>query len=428
MPKEIELKFTLTKEQYELLITNKTKTNIIRNYYFDTGNTNETLRLRTIDNENAVFTLKRKLFSGDGLTESVEMDFCADINRLDYYIKNGINPTFMSPIADVDTTNSQVDKTNSPIQKNGTTCTKNLFKGENTFFPYVGMLMTERNTVFIDGIFCEVDKCSYLGKTDYEIECEDFENHVKLRKILSDMGITQHSLAKRKRFQNRLGRLLNQGKILPSGIKAVLFDLDGTIIQSEFSIIPSMEATLKHFGWFKEDMDLRRFIGPPLRGSFATFTDDKRLIEDAVAFYSEHYEKIDADSTIILYEGIADFIQKLHNRGFITGVATSKPEKKAKRILEKLGLTRSLDFIVGADKLAARHSKTEVLSFALDTNSLIRDTSVLVGDTRFDFEGANAVGIAAVGVTYGYGSYRELISYPHIAVVDSVEELEKLFL
>ena len=109
-----------------------------------------------------------------------------------------------------------------------------------------------------------------------------------------------------------------------------------------------------------------------------------------------------------VYPGVENMLKKLSASGRRLYLATSKPEVFAKKILEKAGLDGYFTAVCGSLIPSGRDKKEEVISYLVENEGLSLDETVMVGDRSYDAEGAHAVGLAAIGVSYGYGSVKEL--------------------
>ena len=209
----------------------------------------------------------------------------------------------------------------------------------------------------------------------------------------------------------------------------ILFDLDGTLTDPELGITSCVQYALRHFGIEVEDRKkLRPFIGPPLVDGFMELLGFSReMAEEAAQKYRERFaEKGIFENQI--YPGIDSLLEKLKQQRKLVGTATSKPEEFARRILEHFGLDGYFDEITGAEMtIGGRRSKEDVLRCALDRMGVEdKSRAVLVGDRKYDIEGAAKVGIDAIGVLYGFGSREEFSGA--VAVAETVADLEKLLL
>ena len=210
-------------------------------------------------------------------------------------------------------------------------------------------------------------------------------------------------------------------------IRNILFDLDGTIIDSKEGILNSVCYALDKMGReIPDKKDLMCFIGPPLSYSFATFCGmSEEETEKAVAFYRENYAPRGVFEFAV-YPGVETMLKKLSSSGRRLYLATSKPEVFAKQILEKAGLDGYFTAICGSLIPSGRDKKEEVISYLVETESLSLEETVMVGDRSYDAEGAHAVGLVAIGVSYGYGTVKELNRAGFEAIATSAKELVAL--
>jgi len=210
-------------------------------------------------------------------------------------------------------------------------------------------------------------------------------------------------------------------------IRNILFDLDGTIIDSKEGILNSVCYALDKMGReIPDKKDLLCFIGPPLSYSFAAFCGmSKEDSERAVAFYRENYAPRGVYEFSV-YPGVETMLKKLSSGGRRLYLATSKPEVFAKKILEKAGLASYFTAVCGSLIPSGRDKKEEVISYLVENEALSLDETVMVGDRSYDAEGAHAVGLVAIGVSYGYGSVKELNRAGFEAIASSPKDLASI--
>ena len=184
----------------------------------------------------------------------------------------------------------------------------------------------------------------------------------------------------------------------------VLFDLDGTLTQSEEGIWNCARYALGKMGYAEPDAaTLRKFIGPPLVWSFQELIgmSEEQAIR-AQGIYRERYNTLGLLENRV-YPGIRYALRCLKKAGMHLGVVTGKPENATRRILEHFGLIGFFEQIVCATDNKA--DKEQMIRKALPEG--VTD-AWMVGDRKYDMEGGRQAGIHTLGVTYGYGSEEEL--------------------
>lgn len=189
----------------------------------------------------------------------------------------------------------------------------------------------------------------------------------------------------------------------------LLFDLDGTLTDSFDGIINCVLYALEQMGERSVPRDsLGYFIGPPLIDSFTVLFDgDTKKAERGVALYRERYEPIGWTENKI-YDGVEEMLSALKAEGKTLAVATSKPERFSTRIVSHFGLDKYFAHHFGATMDSSRSTKDKVVKYALDTLACDKTRVVMIGDRRYDVEGAKVNGIKSIGVLYGYGNEQEL--------------------
>ncbi len=186
----------------------------------------------------------------------------------------------------------------------------------------------------------------------------------------------------------------------------VLFDLDGTLTRSEEGIWNSVRYTAEKLGLPAPDAEtLRRFIGPPLSWSFQEYMGmTPAEAEEAQRVYRERYNRVGYLENRV-YPGIRAALGRLSAAGAHLGVVTGKPIGPTRMILDHFGLSHLMESVVSATD---GHAEKELLiRQALPENP---GEVWMVGDRRFDMEGAVGAGVHGLGVTYGYGSEEELLA------------------
>ncbi|MCR5370054.1 MAG: dTMP kinase [Clostridium sp.] len=205
----------------------------------------------------------------------------------------------------------------------------------------------------------------------------------------------------------------------------IVFDLDGTLTDSGRGILASVVYALEKLGVPVPDQEtLRRFVGPPLTGSFVRYCGmTESEAAEGVRLFRERYVPIGWRENRV-YPGIRPLLRELKKRGCHLYVATGKSEESALRVLRYFGLLPYLDGVAAPKPEEMKADKAKLLlSVCPDT----KDTA-MVGDTIGDVEAAEAAGAEGIAVTYGYGTWTEeqLAKASHHA--DSVEELSRILL
>lgn len=210
----------------------------------------------------------------------------------------------------------------------------------------------------------------------------------------------------------------------------ILFDLDGTLTNSELGITKSVQHALKKFGIEVEDRTvLRPFIGPPLGESFQVYYGlSKEESEQAIKYYRERFSVKGLYENEV-YEGVEKMLQDLKESGKKLILATSKPEKFTILILEHFDLLKYFDFVAGATMDGSRGEKADVIRYALELSG-IEDKSevIMIGDRKFDILGAKENGLASIGVLYGFGDREELTEAGADYIVERAEDIVKVLL
>lgn len=191
---------------------------------------------------------------------------------------------------------------------------------------------------------------------------------------------------------------------------AIVFDLDGVLIDSRVPISESISYALKTHGLPGPKLDqLERFIGPPLTVAFAELvgeSPDSPLVLECLASYRDRYREVSLRETTV-FPGIPDALAILE-RSHRLAVATSKPLAFAEPLLVAFDLRASFEYVAGPDLDAHREDKQATIGRALAALDTTR--AVMIGDRSFDIVGAHACGIPAIGVSWGIGDTHELIA------------------
>lgn len=208
---------------------------------------------------------------------------------------------------------------------------------------------------------------------------------------------------------------------------AILFDVDGTLLDSAPGILSTLREVFHTMGTDIAGVDLMRYIGPPLRDTFAEYYSDQAKIEQATELYRASYAERGCH-ICKPYPGAAGMLRRLKTAGLTICTATCKPTRVVTPILEEQGLAPLIDCIAGASMDASRDTKAGVIRYVLDQPLMQGKRALMVGDRHDDLRGAAACGIDAAAVLYGYGGREELAPFAPKFYAASCEELAGLLL
>jgi phosphoglycolate phosphatase len=211
---------------------------------------------------------------------------------------------------------------------------------------------------------------------------------------------------------------------------SILFDLDGTIIDSAPGITATLTYTFETMGLpVPSPAELLAYVGPPILDSFRDRAGmSLGEAAEALAIYRPRYLESGALNSTV-FPGVADVLRAVHAAGIPLSLATSKPETPATLMLSHFRLIEEFDIITGASDDEVRSSKQDVVAEALvRLTAFGADLSrpVLVGDREHDIEGAAANGVPTIFVDWGYGSVAEQAG--SIAVARTPADLQTLLL
>ncbi len=209
---------------------------------------------------------------------------------------------------------------------------------------------------------------------------------------------------------------------------AIIFDLDGTLLDTGAGIKKAVKSALMDLGQdIPSEKKLNELIGPPLgEGLRQVLGIDDEHIDAIVNAFRQHYEN-GMMYEASLYPEMEKLLNTVKEAGIALGVATAKPEKFAKPILERFSMNKYFYAIVGSSIDGPKKSKADLISDCLTMMDIEAANDVLyVGDRGSDMIASNELGISSVGALWGYGSEAELYSGGASTIVTSVVELAEL--
>lgn len=213
--------------------------------------------------------------------------------------------------------------------------------------------------------------------------------------------------------------------------KVVLFDLDGTLLDTSDGLLKSIDYTIAYHGLPELSSSIKQsFIGPPINKSLQRIYQltDEKTEEITRTFRNAYKEKFLFEA--VAYEGIIQLLKdfKITQR-FKIGIATYKRNDYAQKIMEYFGITSLCDYALGSD--GKEQTKADIIRLCL--KELLcenNDKAVIVGDTVHDATAAIECGIDFIGVTYGFGfrTKKEALESGAVIGVNKVSELKEIFL
>jgi phosphoglycolate phosphatase len=207
----------------------------------------------------------------------------------------------------------------------------------------------------------------------------------------------------------------------------ILFDLDGTLTDPQEGIINSIQYALNRFGLKKEDHELIQYIGPPLHHSFREIFGTEEKAFKAIEVYREYYSEKGIFENLV-YPGMLELLNDLAIKNKILFVATSKPTIYAEKIVKHYHLAHHFKAVIGSNLDGSHTDKKEIIQTILDIiPEADRKKILMIGDRKFDIIGAKYHGIDCAAVTFGYGTIDELQKEEPAYIINTIEELGKLF-
>lgn len=209
----------------------------------------------------------------------------------------------------------------------------------------------------------------------------------------------------------------------------VIFDVDGTLLDTSEGVLSSVKYTIERFGFdMPDDKQLRTFIGPPIQRSFAdTFGLSGDIIQEMTAVFRDRYKGDDLIKAVP-YEGIYECFDSLESNGIKTAIATYKRDDYAQRIMKHFHFDDHTKIIHGADD-NNKLSKSDIIEICINESGIPKEKVLMVGDTDNDATGAEDIGVDFLAVTFGFGfKPGEEINYPHVHVSDTAADIASFVL
>jgi len=210
---------------------------------------------------------------------------------------------------------------------------------------------------------------------------------------------------------------------VPDSPPTVLFDLDGTLVDSiELIVSAAMKAFASRPGPSPSEAQIRNTIGRPLPTTFGPWLVDDNDLPFLISKYRE-YQLEHHDRLTNAYDGIVEAVAGLDMAGCAMGIVTSKVGFMAERALVHVGLARYMRCVIASDSTTRHKPDPEPVLMALDRLGAAPSSAVYVGDSPYDMQAARAAGVHALGVMWGAFSTETLLDAGAEAVLRSPAEL-----
>ncbi|MBC2888692.1 HAD family hydrolase [Gordonibacter massiliensis (ex Traore et al. 2017)] len=211
-----------------------------------------------------------------------------------------------------------------------------------------------------------------------------------------------------------------------AGVRGVLFDLDGTLLDTERLILVSFRHAVETvLGKSIPDERLMAKVGQPLTVQMWDFTDDQVVHDELLGTYRTYNERVH-DDLVGIFPGVADALAELRGRGLALGVVTSKRHEAALRGLSVFGLDAGFDFLIGSDDWPAYKPDPGPVVHGCDLLGLQPRECVYVGDSPFDIQAGNGAGCTTVAALWGMFPEAALEAESPDYACRTIDELPKL--
>lgn len=212
--------------------------------------------------------------------------------------------------------------------------------------------------------------------------------------------------------------------------KLVMFDLDGTLVDSVPDLAYGVDRMLEQLGRPPAGVEkVRNWVG---NGALV-------LVRRALADSTEHeaVADVDADAALPLfmeayaeakgmttrYPGVLECLQELQAAGVRMGLVTNKPERFIPELLQEQQMDGFFEWVIGGDTLPKRKPEPDGLLSVMQQAGFSAEQSLFVGDSRNDILAARAAGVSCAALTYGYNYGEDVASYQPALVIDNLQEL-----
>ena len=212
-----------------------------------------------------------------------------------------------------------------------------------------------------------------------------------------------------------------------SNFSHIIFDLDGTLIDSKLGLTNSLNYMLQQMAIELDgEAVIDQLIGPPIHEGLKNILGfDTRQVELGVKLFREYYSQqgyLEAE----LYPGVLEMLEELQMQGKMLYVATSKTDRFAEAVLRQFELDKYLEDFQGVAG-GKEHTKAGLITELMERNQIIpSENVVMIGDTIFDIVGGKANEISTLGVAYGFGNSDKILELNPDFFVEDIDELYEL--
>jgi len=208
-------------------------------------------------------------------------------------------------------------------------------------------------------------------------------------------------------------------------IVILLFDLDGTLIDSTEAILESFHYAFDFYNYkHPDDVSIKALIGHPLDYMFVHLGVEEDRVWDFVAVYKEHYREISTQKTVLLPHAreaieLAGTFAKL-------GIVTTKTGKYSQVLMEYFGVMDKFDVLIGRENVEHPKPHAEPILKALEAFNVNDKEVWMIGDTQMDLIAADAAGVNSIAVLSGYDSHDTLKKFTDVVFRDAYEAVKWL--
>ena len=209
-----------------------------------------------------------------------------------------------------------------------------------------------------------------------------------------------------------------------NAINCLVFDLDGTLIDSSAGVVDAVNYSLRMMDRPEQPPDrIKRYIGFPLEQMYPDFTDAP--VDQLYHYFQKRAAETVVSSTVPL-DGVAEALEVLNKQGFRMAIASTKIRRHVEGIVTKLGWSHLFEALVGGDDVAEVKPAPDAFRVALERLAAASDQTLVVGDTINDIQAARAVPMRVIAVESPYRERSELVAAQPDYLIESLRRLPSL--